>query len=298
MNKYQKTLITIASIASLALAFPALADSQGPNQNGQQGGGLGGFFSSMFHMGGGNKPPAPNGGSNQGYQAGMLGRPMMGNRVGQMAVVGNVTAINGTTLSVKSRRPGTASTSTISVDASNATIFKVDATSSISSIAIGDNVIVQGTIVGNNVTATIVRDIQSMGGNKGTQASRQKEMPQAPTGNGQPVVIGNITSISGNSIVISNKSNVNYTVDVSSAHILKQGVNGTSTVSNLAVGDGVIVQGTVNGSAITASTVIDRGVAPSNPENSNASSSEQNKPKFVGGVFGSIGSFFTHLFGF
>ena len=304
MNKYQKTLITVASIASLALAFPALADSQAQNQ-GQQGGGIGGFFSSMFHMGRGGQQ-GPQDQSGQPDQQGQPGRPMMeGNRMGQAAVIGNVTAISGTTITVQqAKRPNASSTSLYTVDASNAVIYNRNATSSISSIAIGNTIIVQGTLSGTNVTATLIRDVP-MGPNNGMGLGKGKEgdNKRGPTstepmlqGNGQPIVIGSIASINGNSVVVTNKSNATYTVDVSAAHIIKQGVNGTTTVASLAVGDGVIVQGVVNGNSITASTLIDRGVPPVG-NNSSASSSDGSKPK-PAGIFGSIGNFFSHLFGF
>ena len=111
-------------------------------------------------------------------------------------------------------------------------------------------------------------------------------------------MIGEITSISGNSIVINNKSNVSYNIDVSSAHVLKQGVEGTTTVSSLVVGDSVIVQGVVNGNSVVASSVIDRGGVLPTAVNSNASTTKQSNPGIVAGLFNSVGSFFSRLFGF
>jgi len=54
-----------------------------------------------------------------------------------------------------------------------------------------------------------------------------------------------------------------------------------------------VVQGTVNGTSITASSVIDQGSAPAS-----AASGENNAPKPRMGFLGSIGNFFSHLFGF
>ncbi len=99
-----------------------------------------------------------------------------------------------------------------------------------------------------------------------------------------PLVAGTISSISGNSVVITNKSNVTYTVDVTNAKIV-EGQN-TVTVSNIAVGDSLVVQGTVNGNSVTASSVIDQKIW-------NNKYPQQNK-----GFFGAIGAFFSHLFGF
>ncbi|MEI7777700.1 MAG: hypothetical protein WCI52_03765 [bacterium] len=281
MNKYQKTLITVTTVASLALALPALADSQ----SNQKGGEMGGLFNPVARM---------------GDNGGQPGRPMMGNRAGQPDVIGKVTAINGTTLTVQSVKRGvrveSASTSTapsvFTVDASNARVLKANATSTLSDIAVGDNIIVQGKLSGTNVTAAIIHDAPAIGKNN---SSRGSELMMQ--GNGQPVVIGDITSVNGNSIVISNKSNVSYTVDVSSASILKQGVTGTTTVSNLVVGDGVIVQGVINGNSVSASSVIDRGVSPTTDLNA-STTTKQAKPGIVSGIFSSVGSFFSRLFGF
>ena len=72
-----------------------------------------------------------------------------------------VTEVNGTALSVNSipgkmrNNSSTATTATTyTVDASNAEVTKNAATSSVSSIAVGDTVMVQGTISGTNITAT------------------------------------------------------------------------------------------------------------------------------------------------
>ena len=61
-------------------------------------------------------------------------------------------------------------------------------------------------------------------------------------------------------MTVTNKSNVTYTVDATNAKIV-QGQN-TIAVSNVAVGDSVVVQGTVNGNSITASSVIDQKARP------------------------------------
>ncbi len=79
-------------------------------------------------------------------------------------IVGTVSAVNGATLIVNSvmgkmhRGIYPASTTTVyTVDASSARIFKNAATSSVSAIAVGDTIMVEGTISGTNVTANIIR---------------------------------------------------------------------------------------------------------------------------------------------
>ena len=92
----------------------------------------------------------------------------LGNKLGQFGqragmkpvVFGTVSAINGNILTINGRQGfGTTTPAvTFTVDATKAKIIKNNATSSVASIVIGDTVLVQGTISGTNVTATIIRD--------------------------------------------------------------------------------------------------------------------------------------------
>ncbi len=69
-------------------------------------------------------------------------------------VFGQVTAINGTSITINDTRNST----TYTVDASNATVAKNGAAGSISDIAVGDTIVVQGTMSGDSVTATSIMD--------------------------------------------------------------------------------------------------------------------------------------------
>ena len=113
-------------------------------------------------------------------------------------------------------------------------------------------------------------------------------------GNGEPVIGGNITAISGNSVTVTTKTNIVYTIDASTAKIVKNGT--TTAIANIATGDAVVVQGTVNGTSVTASSIIDQGAAMT-PASSTMGMTTGTKAS-VGGFFGKIGSFFQHLFGF
>lgn len=227
------------------------------------------------------------------------------NNLARPAVVGTVSAVNGDILTVASNswneRRGFASTTpssqpsavtpastTYTVDATNATVTKNNATSSVASIAVGDTVMVQGTVSGTNVTATTIRDGVMRGGMKPGQGTGQgkgtAQMPTGITGNGEPVVGGSVTAVSGSTLTITNKSNVTYTIDATNAIVMKG--NATSTLSNVATGDNVVVQGTVNGSSVTASTVIDQGAPQTTSEG------------VVHNFMGAIGGFFTRIFGF
>jgi hypothetical protein len=254
-----------------------------------------------------------NVGASVGVQAGIRNGANGGMRRGGMApgVFGTVSAINGDSLTVTAKAwPNATSTSptTYTVDATNAKIYKGSPTSivSISSIAVGDTVMVQGMVSGTNVAATVIRDgVVPMtgragmpGGGFGHGASSTPSGTMPIQGNGEPVIGGNVTAISGTSLTVTNASNVTYTIDAASTTIVK---NGTSTaITNIAVGDNVIVQGAVNGNAVIASSIIDQGVKGANGSSTNGSSTKpQGGGGFgFGGIFGAIGGFFQHLFGF
>lgn len=217
----------------------------------------------------------------------------MGNR--PPGVFGSVTAVSGGTLTVTSKGVGQdAQTTTYTVDATNATVTKNGQSSAVSAIAVGDTIMAQGTVSGTTVTATTIHDgaPQNFGrhGKKsqGTDATTASALPQ---GNGQPVIGGTVAAISGNSVTVTNKSNVTYVVDVSSATVTKD--NASSSVSNIAIGDTVIIQGAVNGSAITASSVIDHGAVQTGSATSDAS-----HLGFMGGIFAPLGGIFHRIFGF
>ena len=186
------------------------------------------------------------------------------------AVVGKVTAINGKILTItggegfergrdddKTRATTTPVNNKIfTVDATNATVFKSNATSTFATIAVGDTVAVQGTINGTTVVATSIHDNQ-MGG-------QPRPIMQ---GNGQPIIAGTISAISGSSVTITNNSNTAYSVDASAV----------KNISDLKVGDTVVVQGTINGTSVTASSI-----------------TNHTKKSFFGGM----GQFFMRMFGF
>ena len=207
------------------------------------------------------------------------------------AVFGIVSAINGNTLTIASRQKeneNNSSSVSFSVDATNAKILKNSTAGTLTSIAVGDNVAVFGTVSGTNIVATEIHD----GIMRGTGTANRSERTQNPpmTGNGQPVVVGTVSSLSGSTISITNKSGVSYSVDATNAKIT-QGPN-TISYSNIVVGDMLVVQGTVNGNSIVASSIMDRTVQANTNTAPNANATQHR------GFFGTIGSFFAHLFGY
>ncbi len=221
-------------------------------------------------------------GRGMGFARGKMGAEGMGMR----GIFGTVSAVSGNAITVNAtQRPNATTTAQVFiVDATNAKITKNNAAGTISSIAVGDTVMVEGSVTGTNVVAKMIRDgvVPKPEGGKGLGIP-------AIEGNGQPVVAGSVTSVTGSSIVITNKSNVSYTIDATNAKFTKGGVT-AATISNVAVGDTLVVQGTINGTSVVASTVIDQAAKP-------AASGTEGK-EMPHGFFGGIGQFFSHLFGF
>jgi len=273
MKKYTLGVVALASVLTLATAVPALADTNTSNASTTRGRPFG-----LGHAQG----------------AGMM-KPV---------ILGKVSGVSGDTITVAGQSGfGRASTTTtFSVDATNAKIIKNNVAGTISSIAVGDNVIVQGTVTGGNVVATLIRDVV-MAGNPGQALGKgivRTKMASSTTpnfvGNGEPVVAGTISAINGSAISITNKSNIVYNIDASGSKFLEG--NNTIGISTLKIGDAVVVQGTINGTSIVATTIIDQ-TGPANngtrPANSgNAGNGGNPHP----GIFGGIGQFFIHLFGF
>ena len=284
IKKYISAAVTFAALASLATAMPAFADTN----NGQN---------QMDN----NRQERNHGLDLEGRGLGMmLGRSMMG----RLAVVGTVYAVNGSNITVNSKigprmnLDNTASTSTTYVvDASNAVIMKNNATTTVSNILVGDIVAVQGTINGSNIVATKIFDGIRFKDEKDKKDKKSDERDHASStpiiqGNGQPVIAGKISSMSTSTIAVTTASGIVYTVNVSSAKIALN--NSLVSLSSLAVGDKVIVQGSVSGTSINASSVIEQKRLNDN----NGDENGDNQNKMHRGFFGSMGNFFAHLFGF
>ena len=218
-------------------------------------------------------------------------------------VAGTVTAINGNTVTITSKswtkdssgKPVSGTPTTYTVDISNAKIQNGRTAGAVTDIAVGKMIAVQGTKNGTTVTAT---SVNLMGGKMGLGMGEGKglknNLANLPQGNGQPVIGGIVSAVNGTSISITNQSNVSYTVDATSAKILKQGQSGT--IASIVVGDSIVAQGTVNGTSIVAATVADQGVPPAAPT-VNGVTTTTPAPAHTG-FFGGVRNFFSHIFGF
>ena len=280
MNSKKTNLVitSVAIAAALTLAVPAFAQTTDKNTGQNDGWNQG---QTQQGQGRGNTSANKN--------KGMV-RP---------GVVGTVTSISGNIITINGRQGFGTTTATVvyTVDVTNATVRKNNSTSTISSILVGDMISARGTISGKNVTATSISDGVMMGPGRGGRPNATST-PQV-IGNGQPVIAGSIASINGNILTVTTVSNVTYTVDATNAKILKG--QSPITLSNITVGDRVVVQGSINGTSVTASTVVDQPSQANNQQvsskggDNNQGNPPQSQPR---GFFANIGHFFTHLFGF
>src|SRR5665213_1348029 len=172
--------------------------------------------------------PTPTASAHGAWNGQVQEKPEMMGGARKMApgVVGTVSAISGDSMTLSGKTGfGTTSAAVIyTVDATNATVTKANVTSSIANIAVGDTLFVQGTVAGTNVVAKTIRDgvmpISGKDGMNGKGGPHASSTPSLIQGNGEPVIAGTISAISGNTVTVTNKSNVTYTVDVTSAKIV------------------------------------------------------------------------------
>ncbi len=289
-KKILSAAMALVVAGSFAVAVPAFAEtenSQGKNATAP------GQMKMMERENGQDRPAGFVGGPGA---LGMKGSDMME----RPTALGTVTAVNGSIITINSHQ-GLASTSPVivlTVDATHATVVKNNATTTLSSVIVGDTIVVKGTLSGTTITATTIHDGAMRGPMAGGKNGRGDEngrgdMMSSSTmmglGNGQPVVAGIVSAINGSSLTITTKSNVTYTIDATNAKVV-QGQK-TVTVSSVAVGDTVLVQGTINGTSVTASSIVDQPKSVAGTENSD----QKNAPR---GFFGNIGHFFMGIFGF
>lgn len=133
----------------------------------------------------------------------------------------------------------------------------------------------------------------------GEKPGSQPMMP-AIAGNGQPIVGGTVTAVSGSTITLTNSNKVVYAVSVASTTIIRvAGV--AASLASVKVGDRVIVQGAINGSTVAAFSIIDQGAprpAPTSTEHASTTPRKGGVAGFMGNVMGGLGGFFQHMFGF
>ncbi len=166
-------------------------------------------------------------------------------------LVGTVTAINGSTITVKGNRDG----ALYAVDATGAKFYAGASASTLGALKIGDTLMIGGIITGTSVTASVVYD-----GNfsKGFPANAKWE-------NLKPGIAGTVTAVNGSTITLSGKNGVTYMVNAANATFQKD--RGTTmTLANISIGDTLLIQGAVSGTTVTAKNIFDLQMYVKAPE--------------------------------
>jgi hypothetical protein len=147
----------------------------------------------------------------------------------RQSYLGVITAKTDTTLTILS-----ANNTTYTVNlAQNANIWvNKNKQTNLSGFVVGDNVMVQGTLSANTISAKNLIAIH------------------LPVG----TIVGKITVVNGNTLTVLGTDNKTYTVLTANAKIKAKGGE-DSSMKNLVVGDNVIVKGDLSGTTLTAETV-------------------------------------------
>jgi hypothetical protein len=167
------------------------------------------------------------------------------------AAVGVVSAVSGTVITLTDKKTNT----TYTIDAATATITKhtkpatqgaapTNTTITASQISVGDMIAVQGTVSGSTITATKIED--GLGGRMGGFGGHG--------GMGGSGVRGMVTAVNGSTITVTGMDGKSYTVDASNS---TAGKFETIPVSSIQVGDSIGIQGSVNGTSVTAKSIMD-----------------------------------------
>lgn len=150
-------------------------------------------------------------------------------------IAGTITDIDGDTLTVK----GT-NNIVYTVDADDAKIRGMaNATVKLEE---GDNVFIQGVVSGTNVVASLIID------------AKGKALPQPNDDEKRTAIAGTVTARSGATVTVLAGSGTTYKVDASNASIWKN-KSESASVASIDSGESIIVQGSVSGTAVTATKI-------------------------------------------
>jgi CxxC motif-containing protein len=165
-------------------------------------------------------------------------------------VIGTVVSINGSSLTISGKN-----NTTYTIDTTGAKIFKNRNTViTTADIKIGDVIMAQGTVNGTNVSATTVFDGKPIVGKKNQ-------------GNFSGVM-GIVNGISGMTLSLTAKDGIVYTVNATQETLVERGTPPIhSQISDIKIGDTVMVRGTVNGTVVTAEKIFDGTFAKGNNGN-------------------------------
>jgi hypothetical protein len=168
-------------------------------------------------------------------------------------VSGTVSVVASSSLTVTSKN-----NFVYTVDTSAAKIYKdfASTTVALSTVKSGDQVMVRGTISGTNVKADTVIVGKFRGPHglmKGLVKKAEKKVHS---------IVGVVSSIGASSTLsVTAKNNTVYTVDASNATVFKGSASTTPKVSDIRVGDSVIVKGQVGSTTVKATTILDTRIS-------------------------------------
>jgi len=226
-------------------------------------------------------------------------RPGVRMMVGK-GITGTVTAVTASSITVDGKHAST--TGVFTVDVTGAKFFKNSATTTLSSILVGDTVFVEGRVSGSSATAVAVYDgklplalqkAQIMREEKKDDWREKREDRIADHVRGS-AILGIVTNINGNILIVDGKmgtstATTTYTVDATNSKIFKD--KATTTISAILTGDRVLVEGSISGTNVTANYIFE-GKLPLNGKAINAFLEEPVRGKFIE----KINNFFKKFF--
>lgn len=177
----------------------------------------------------------------------------------QRGVAGEITAINGSTITVSSMdRKGkqqttdsTPETSTFTVSTASSTTFSKIVDGTVGDLAKGDIISIAGTTSNGTVTAKGIRQVDQLPDPEQGQGMRHAPH-QGPGRSGQHT-LGTITAVNGSTVTVKTVSGGSVTATTTSD--TKVSVIEKASISDLAMGDTIRVKGMVSGTKVAATTV-------------------------------------------
>lgn len=237
MNKKMFSLASSAVALALLTATPALADTN-LSLKGEGKVGIGSFVKSLVQHEDGDKSDKNKDNDKRKDNDNRGKATSSREHAGKAGIVGTVSAISGTTLTVAGKDGVT-----YTVDASAATLAGSEGSNfTLADVKVGDKVNVRGTVSGTSVTATKIVD--------GRIRARNFLDAMGAVGSGI------VSSINGSIFTVTPVGSSSTTTVATNASTVYR-VNGVATTSGaLSVGSRVLLVGTTTGDASVSATLV------------------------------------------